>query len=208
MDLMAIGKLIAPLAPAAGSILGGLIPFPGGSLIGQKFGELIAGQFGVPPTPQAISEAMASAGEETARAKINAATEQARIQIDGFVEMEKAYLATVQVSLTQTGETMRAELKRQHWFFTGWRPAAGWIFDLSALVFGVMLAVAAAQAAFMGNPTPLKILSDAWPIFLAYLGTLALMVGVYIVGRSQEKVASTSPAALPLAAKANSPSKK
>lgn len=198
MDWSTVGKLIGPLAPAAGSILGGLIPFPGASLIGQKLGELIAGQFGVPPTPQAVSEAIATAGEETARAKINAAVEQARIQVDGYVDIEKAYQHTIEVGLIETGATMRAELDRQHWFFTGWRPAAGWIFDISALVFGAMLSVAAAQAAFWNNPTPLKILTDAWPIFLAYLGTLALMVGVYIVGRTQEKVASAStPVAAP-----------
>jgi hypothetical protein len=173
----------------AGSILGGLIPFPGASLIGQKFGEVIAKQFGLPATatPASVNAAIVSAGEETARAKINAAVEQARIEIDGFVEIEKAYLHTVEVGVIQTGETMRAEIGHEHWFFTGWRPAIGWIFVLFALSFGFMLTVAAAAAAFLSNSRPLEILTNSWPIFATYFGVLGLMVGVYIPSRSMEK---------------------
>lgn len=192
MDWSAVVPVVASLAPVAGSILGGLIPFPGASIIGQKFGEVIAKQFGLPATATAgqLNQAIATAGEETARAKINAAMEQARAEIQGFVDIEKAYLHTVEVGLAQTGETMRAEIQDQRgWFYTGWRPAIGWIFVLFALSFGVMLAVAAAAAAFFSNARPLEILSNAWPIFLAYFGTLGLMVGVYIPSRSMEKKA-------------------
>lgn len=187
MDWKDVGKIIAPLAPMAGSILGGLIPFPGGSIIGQKLGEMIAGAFGVAPTPQAVSEAVANSTEETARVKINAAVEQARIEIAGFVEIEKAYLHAIEVGLAQTGETMRIELAHEHWFFTGWRPAIGWVFVAFALTFGAMLTVAAGAAAFWSNGRPLQILTESWPIFLAYFGTLGLMVGVYIPSRSAEK---------------------
>jgi len=189
MDWSSVVPVVASLAPMAGSILGGLIPFPGASLIGQKFGEIIAKQFGLPATatPASVNEAIATAGEETARAKINAAVEQARIEIDGFVEIEKAYLHTVEVGILQTGETMRAEIGHEHWFFTGWRPAIGWIFVLFSLSFGVMLTAAGAAAAFLSNARPLEILTNAWPIFLAYFGVLGLMVGVYIPSRSAEK---------------------
>lgn len=196
MDWKDIARVVAPLAPTAGSILGGLIPFPGGSFIGQKFGEIIAAQFGVQPTPQAVSEAIASATEETARAKINAAVEQARIQVQGFVDIERAYLHLAEVGLTQTGQTMRAELEHQHWYFTGWRPACGWVFVANAIAFGVMLLLAACRAQ-LGDPAPLKILTEAWPIFAAYFGTLAAMVGVYVTCRSQEKKAATEFAPAP-----------
>lgn len=173
----------------AGSILGGLIPFPGASIIGQKFGEVIAKQFGLPAnaTPASVNEAIVAAGEETARAKINAAMEQARAEITGFVDIEKAYLHTVEVGLAETGETMRAEIGHEHWFFSGWRPAIGWIFVLFAMSFGVMLTVSAASAAFMSNPRPLEILTNAWPIFATYFGVLGLMVGVYIPSRTIDK---------------------
>lgn len=199
MDWSAVVPVVASLAPVAGSILGGLIPFPGASLIGQKFGEVIAKQFGLPATATAsqLNEAIATAGEETARAKINAAMEQARAEINGFVAIEQAYLHAVETGIVQTGETMRAQIGHEHWFFTGWRPAIGWIFVLFAMSFGVMLTAAAAAAAFLSNPTPLAILTNAWPIFLVYFSTLGLMVGVYIPSRSLEKAAITTASATP-----------
>jgi hypothetical protein len=188
MDWVAVGKLIAPLAPVAGSILGGLIPVPGGSVIGQKFGEAIARAFGVDPTPKAVSDAVAAAGEETARAKINAALEQCRAEISGFVELERLHTQAVIASLTQTNETMRVEVRpeNRHWFYTGWRPTAGWLFNLFATVFGVLLAWASVVA-ILGNAKPLDVLHNAWPLYAAFLGALALIVGVYMSGRSFEK---------------------
>lgn len=191
MDWSAVVPVVASLAPMAGSILGGLIPFPGASLIGQKFGEVLAKQFGLPANATAgqLNSAIVAAGEETARAKINAALEQSRAEIAGFVEVEKAYLKTVETGVIQVNETMRAEIGHEHWFFTGWRPAIGWIFVLFAMSFGTMLTVAAAAAAFYSNNRPLEILSNSWPIFLVYYSTLGLMVGVYIPSRSMEKKA-------------------
>lgn len=187
MNWLDVAKVIAPIAPMAGKIIGGLIPFPGAALIGEGLGGIIARQFGVPATPQAINEAIAIAGEETARAKINAAVEQARIEITGFVDIEKEYLRTVQIGIEQTNETMRAEIGHEHWFFSGWRPAAGWLFDIFAAIFGIELSIALAQSAFYGNDKPLNAITNAWPVFAVYLGSLAAMVGVYVIGRSQEK---------------------
>lgn len=93
---------------------------------------------------------------------------------------------------------MRAELapETRHWFFTGWRPAAGWIFDIFASVFGTILTWAAFRA-MTGDAAALKALSEAWPIFAAHLGFLAAMVGVYVIGRSQEKAKAIEAAATP-----------
>lgn len=196
MDWKDVGKVVAPLAPMAGSILGGLIPFPGGSIIGQKLGELIAGAFGVPPTPAAVSEAVANSTEETARVKINAAVEQARVQVQGFVDIEKAYAELVAKSLTETNETIRAETSgrvqlalqgiHEHWFFTAGRPAALWVFNFVSLCFGMMLTAATAKVAWSAAD-PLKVLSDAWPLFASYFGPLCLVNGIYINARSSEK---------------------
>lgn len=200
MNWFDLGRAIAPIAPMAGKIIGSLIPFPGASLIGEGLGGIIARQFGVPATPQAISDAIAVAGEETARAKINAAVEQARIEITGFVDIEKEYLRTVQIGIEQVNETMRAEVGREHWFFSGWRPAAGWLFDIFAAIFGAELSIALAQSAFYGNDKPLIAITAAWPVFAVYLGSLAAMVGVYVIGRSHEKAAKrpTAPPSQPL----------
>ena len=196
MNWLDVAKTIAPLAPMAGKILGGLIPFPGAALIGEQFGAIVARQFGVPATPQAVSEAIAVAGEETARAKISAAVEQARIEVAGFVDLEKAYLHAVEVGTAEVNATMRAEVGHEHWFFSGWRPAAGWLFDIYAALFGFELTYALAQSAFYDNAKPLAAITAAWPVFAVYLGALAAMVGVYVIGRSQEKAAA-APAAGP-----------
>ncbi len=187
MDWKDVAKLIAPLAPAAGSILGGLVPFPGASLIGQKFGEVIARQFGVAPTPEAVAGAVQANPNEVILARINAATETARAEIEGFTEVEKAWAEVAATSIVNVNATMRAELGHEHWFFTGWRPAAGWILDFYAVVLGAMLSAAAFLSAFMGQSAPLKTLTDAWPIFAAFFGVLAALVGVYVFARSKEK---------------------
>lgn len=195
MDWLSVAKLIGPLAPALGGILGGFIPVPGGAIAGQALGNVIAQALGVPATPTAVAGAVSTMEERVLIAKLNAATEEARAKWPAFAEAEKAYY-DAQARIAETvNVTMRAELaSQQHWFFTAWRPASGWIFDFFAIAFGLILTWAAIQAMF-GDPTPLKLLTDAWPIFAAYLGVLAAMVGVYIIGRSQEKTKAIEVAA-------------
>lgn len=188
MDWWSLAKVVAPLAPTLGGILGGLIPLPGAALAGQLVGNVIARQLGVEPTPQAVNDALARMTHEEKLAALQAATERARIEVQGFVEAEKQYFETLRVAIGETGQTMRAEImpENRHWFYTGWRPAAGWIFDFYASIFGGILAWATLQAAIV-DATVLKTLTEAWPIYAAYFGILAAMVGVYVIGRSQEK---------------------
>lgn len=196
MDWIGVAKLIAPLAPTLGGILGGLIPFPGAGLAGQAIGNVIARQLGVEPTPQAVSDALARMSHEEKLAALQAATERARIEVQGFVEVEKQYFETLRGAIGETGQTMREEMRpeNRHWFYTGWRPAAGWIFDFFAVLFGIILAWAT-LIAIGGKPDTLKILVDAWPLYASYFGILAAMVGVYVIGRSQEKAKAIEVAA-------------
>lgn len=199
MDWKTIAPIVGAVAPLAGSILGGLIPFPGGSLIGQKFGEIIASKLGVPPTPTAVSEALGVATEETKRAAINSAVEQARIEVDGFVAYEKTILEAQVKNLSDVNETIRVEAAlrakyQEHWFFTAWRPAFGWIFIIVYGLFGLMLTSVTGKAV-LTSVDPFNTLKDAWPIFLAYFGPGGLVLGVLIPSRSAEKVASLNNAA-------------
>jgi hypothetical protein len=187
MNWTDVAKIIAPIAPAAGSILGGLIPFPGASFIGEQLGKGIARQFGVPETPQAVAQAISGSPNEVAIAKINQAVALARTEVEGFAEIEKAYVHAAEVSTAEVGATMRAEIGHEHWYFNGWRPASGWVFVFQAFVFGCILMVAGARSAFFESPQSLERLTAAWPIYAAYFGSLAAMVGVYIIGRSMDK---------------------
>jgi hypothetical protein len=147
-------------------------------------------------SPGQLSDAVATAGEETARAKINAAMEQARAEITGFVEVEKSANELLAKSVTQTNETIRAESEtraklllagiKEHWFFSAWRPAFGWCFVAVWAAFGGMLTVVTARAAWL-SPDALTTLKDAWPLFASYFGPGALVLGVLIPSRSYEK---------------------
>lgn len=187
MDFGTIAKLILPLAPAAGSILGGFLPIPGGSLIGEQFGKILMRSFGV-STPAALEQEIKTNPNEVVLAKINAALAQARAEIEGFVEVEKATLAALASTAAQVNQTMRVELlpENRHWYYTGWRPACGWVFAFVALMFGVMLTLATI-ATIGKSDDPMKSLMDAWPLYGAYFAVLGLVVGVLTGGRSYEK---------------------
>lgn len=196
-----IAKVIAPLAPTLGGLLGGFIPFPGASIAGQALGNVIAKQFGVEATPAAVAAAIQSNPNEVVLAKLTAATEEAKVQWPAIARIEEAHARLAEAALTQTNETMRQE--KPHWFFTGWRAASGWAFWLYAMVFGGILMVAAVKEISV-SATPLKALSDAWPLFAAYFGALAAMVGVLIVGRKNDAAmpSAVAPAQVPAATKA------
>lgn len=191
-----VAKVVAPMAPTLGGLLGGLIPFPGGALAGQALGSIIASKFGVEPTPQAVKGAVEGNNNEVVLAKLTAATAEMQARYAGnadieraHAEVERAHLALIGKSVDQVNQTMRAQVGHEHWFFSGWRAAAGWVFDIYAFLFGLLLVIATAQA-LDGNKDPLNVMQQAWPLYVGYFGSLGAMVGVYIVGRSQEKVAS------------------
>lgn len=195
MDWKDLAPIVGAIAPTAGSILGGLIPFPGGSIIGEKFGQFIADALGVARDPAAVRAKLDADSGQTIAA-INAATERARVEIQGFVDMERAVQATIQESIRQTNETMRVEIlpENRHWFFTGWRPAAGWTLIWFMVGLGLII-LWATVLAVAGNPAPLNTISAAWPIYLSYIASLAAVVGVYVVARSQDKatIAAAAP---------------
>lgn len=195
MDWKDIAPIVGAVAPTAGKILGGLIPFPGGSLIGEQFGRIIAQTLGVPADPAAVKTAL-EADTNKAIAVINSATERARIEVDGFVRYEEAVQKTIQTSIEQTNQTMRVELlpENRHWFFTGWRPAAGWTLVVFMSGLGVMI-LWATVIAIGGKDAALKTMTDAWPLYVSYIAALAALVGVYVIGRSQEKAKAIEVAA-------------
>lgn len=133
-------------------------------------------------------------------ASINAATEKDRIAADERVKalqaerdvqiaQLQAQTAVMQTALAQINETMREEIKpeNRHWFYTGWRPASGWVFVFIAAMFGACLIYATILDGSM-----LKRVDEAWKIYSAYFAVLAAMVGVYVVARSTDKANGVS----------------
>ncbi len=100
MDWSALLPIIGQAAPTIGSLLGGLIPFPGGAILGQVAGKLVGEALGVAPTPEAVSAAIATQDPATvtaklseAEAKMNAEVEKFRIQL---ADVADARATTVQ----------------------------------------------------------------------------------------------------------------
>lgn len=92
MDWSAVGALVGPMAPTIGQLLGGFIPFPGGAILGQMAGKVIAEALGVPPTPEAVQTAIVNGDKADIAEKLSAADTKMQAQ----VEMLKAGLADVQ----------------------------------------------------------------------------------------------------------------
>lgn len=194
MDLLSVAKLLAPLAPVAAGIAGGAFGGPLGAKAASGLVSIIMGKFGVdsaaPNATAQLSDRIAEAGEETARAKINAAVEEARIKVDGFVSVEKAVLDAMVRNAADVNATMRVEATQpESLFYRGWRPAFGWVFIFVWGVFGLALVYVTLRAAWL-SPDPLKTLTDAWPLFASYFGPGAAVLGVLIPSRSIEKKAA------------------
>lgn len=104
MDWSAIGPLVASAAPTIGSLLGGLIPFPGGAILGKVAGTVLAQALGVAPTPEAVNTAITTGDPTDIQAKLT----EAEAKMTAEVEMFKAQLADVQNARETTVEYVRA----------------------------------------------------------------------------------------------------
>lgn len=107
MDWSAVGSLIGPMAPTIGSILGGFIPFPGGAVLGSLAGKMVASALGVPPTPEAVHDAVTTGDPEVIKAKLAAADSE----MNAEVEKHKADLADVADARSTNLELMKAGSK-------------------------------------------------------------------------------------------------
>lgn len=92
MDWSALTPLIAGAAPTIGGLLGGLIPFPGGAILGQVAGKVLAEALGVPPTPEAVKEAIETRDSGVVQAQLS----EAEVMMKAEVEKFKAQLEDVQ----------------------------------------------------------------------------------------------------------------
>ncbi|MBN8960586.1 MAG: hypothetical protein J0H71_05595 [Rhizobiales bacterium] len=104
MDWSTIGPLVAQAAPTIGSLLGGLIPFPGGAVLGQVAGKILAEALGVPPTPEAVNAAITTGDPAT----VNAALASADAKMQMELEKHKADLADVQDARSTNLELVKA----------------------------------------------------------------------------------------------------
>lgn len=104
MDWSSLAPLVANAAPTIGGLLGGLIPFPGGAVLGQVAGKVLAEALGVPPTPEAVNTAITTGDPATVTAALSAA--DAKMQAE--VEKLRLELADVQNARSTTVDLAKA----------------------------------------------------------------------------------------------------
>lgn len=85
-----LGPLTAMGAPVLGKIIGSIIPIPGGALIGEAAGRLLASALGVDPTPEAVNTALTTSSADIVLAKVKAAEAEAVAKWPALAEMAKA----------------------------------------------------------------------------------------------------------------------
>lgn len=162
MEWLDVAKTVAGKgAPYLGSFLAGKA--------GADVGSLIARKLGVEENAGAVLEAVQRDPEATAKLKeIEAKLEMAEIQ--AAVEKQR-----------MVNETMRAELKSDGWFKSGWRPALGYIFTLSMGWFAGVLGTA-----MLRDPTLVGD-SDFMGAVIWLVGSMAAALGINIKKRSDDK---------------------
>lgn len=112
-------RVLVAGAPTLGAMLGGLLPIPGGSLLGQTAGEIIARSLGVPPQPDAIAKALMS--DPDAGSILSLAEREAMAKWPALAEMARAESAVGQAQVVAVNEAIRAEAASGDGLLGRWR---------------------------------------------------------------------------------------
>jgi len=184
MDWAAIGKMIGPLAPTIGGIVGGLLPIPAGSFIGKQAGQILADALGVENDPGAIATAITN--DPSASEKIEAAEREAASKWQGLADMAKAYYEANSAQSESINATMRAELATgQKWW--AWRNIYGYSVGLEATATSWVILYS-----IVFDPNIFKAVSESLSFFLSWYGLRFGLLGYIHNQSTQEKVAAVT----------------
>lgn len=180
-----VGPLIQSSAPTIGSILGGLIPFPGASFVGQELGTIIARQFGVDPTPEAVNQAIQAAPSDVAAQKLQAAESEALARWPALANIAQAEAGDRSAQSQAINATMQAEVaKGQPWY--AWRNLWGYSVMLECAGVGVIILKDLA----LGNTGGVSVFLSATGFFYTWYGMRIGVLGFIFRGISNEKIAA------------------
>lgn len=188
MDWNEVGKFVGPIllnnAPTIGSILGGFIPIPGGSALGQEAGQLLANALGTANDPTAVANAIQN--DPQAAAKITAAETEAAAKWPALAQQAQAMYQSNAAQAESIGVTMRAELAQgQKWW--AWRNLYGY-----SIAYEVIVVSNIVFYAILFKPEILKAVQDSYSFFLSWY-TLRFGLLGYIHNQStQEKIAAVT----------------
>lgn len=172
MDWSELAKQVIGLgAPALGSALGG----PLGSVAGKILAEVLNAPA---ETPGAVQASLSGADA----AKL--AEAEAR-----WTEMIRAEAKTQRTAVTETNRTIRAELTSRDPVQRYWRPL--YAFELTfecAALWGVIV-----HDFWIGNVQTMNALVNATALLISYWGFRFGVLGVYVSGRTREKICGSTP---------------
>lgn len=182
-----VGPLLSSAAPTIGGILGGLIPFPGASLMGQELGAIIAKQFGVDPTPDAVNNAIQNSPSDIATAKLQAAEAEAIAKWPALAQIAQADAADRTAQSQAINATMQAEVaKGQPWY--AWRNLWGYSVMIECGAVGCIILKDLAT----GNTAGVTVFLNATSFFYTWYGMRIGVLGYIFRGASNEKIAAVT----------------
>jgi len=172
------GPLIKLGAPTIGTALGG----PLGGMVGNILGSVL----GVSPTPEAIDKAIKDTPAAELQDKLAAAEADAQAKYPALAEIAKAEAEAQAKTAAETNLTMRAEIAAGDPLQRWWRPLYGLELTLEcAALAGVII-----RDLWGGDVGVLNAAAQATALLLGYWGLRFAVLGVYVQGRSREKVAT------------------
>lgn len=184
MDWKAVAQLVVPFAPTVGKILGGLIPFPGGAILGEWAGNALASALGVPNTPEAIGSAVQNMPPAELEARLAAVEKEAAAKWDAMARIAEAEAKDRTEQAHDINATIRAEAKASvPWWH--WRHLLGYVLVLLGvevvtlfplIVFGRI--GAADMAAIIGALTPITSVFAALNGYIAQDNTRRLTTAI------------------------------
>lgn len=186
MDWQTVGRLAAGAAPTLGGLLGGLIPLPGGALIGESLGQIIASQFGVEATPEAVGKAIQNSSPEVVQQKLSAAEAEAVAKWPALAQIAQAYAESNSKQSDAINQTMRAELASgQVWW--SWRNLYGYSVGLEASLTSLVVLYG-----LVFQPVIFKNIAESFNFFITWYGMRFGLLGYIHNGASNEKIAAVT----------------
>ncbi len=171
MDWSDLAKQVIALgAPMLGSALGGPLGGVAGEILAKAVGS-------VTPTPSAVQAALPAADP----ARLAEAEAQ-------WADMIRAEAETQRTAISETQATIRAEIASSDPVQRWWRPAYAWELTLECAALWIVLV----HEFWTGDIATVNALVGATTLLVAYWGFRFGVLGVYISGRTREKVSAAT----------------
>jgi hypothetical protein len=171
MDWASIAKQVIGLgAPILGTALGGPLGGAAGKILAEVVGASDA-------TPEAVGKALAtSSADQIAQAEAT------------WAEAVRAEADAVRGSVAETQATIRAELASEDALQRWWRPLYAFELTFECAALWVVLV----HEFWTGDMTAINALVGATGLLVSYWGFRFGVLGVYVSGRTREKVCAAT----------------